>query len=326
MLRLTKILVIYRLTVDFCTLSENSVGGDRNMLKFLEHEKRISQESISVYHHPTAVAKTIFFYLYGAGNTVVNRFFFVTKNDCNNGFLVLCSVAGSGILKYRDQEHIVSPNTALFIDCTELWSLHYVKGECWNFVWIHFDGQNSLGYYRQYTKRHNYNLITLDEDSVLIASIREIIERHICPDNILECKSSHLITSILTEMIVKNTIGDDTISTIIPQYIHDAVFIIENEYEKNITLKEVSLRIGVSKYYLSREFKLYIGKNFSDYLRWYRLEQAKKLLRERDFSVEQICYMCGMHTVSHFIKTFRIREGVTPLSYRKISRQWKTDH
>jgi|GEM_PF-1824836 len=287
------------------------------MNRFLENNIKLAQTCEKIYCNPSGIAKSIYFYLHGIGDCIVEEAMMVSqKKHCDHGYLILCSLTGHGILHYRQQAHTISPLSALFIDCSEPWYIKTEQKEAWHFLWVHFDGQSCLGYFRQYTRRHYYNLISLEETSPLTSSFYKLMELQQTPDSALECKTSQLLGDMLTEMILKNGM-DDSINHVIPKYIHDAAFIIENEYDRQILLSEVAARVGVSIYYLSREFKSHTGKTFTNYLAWFRIEQAKKFLRESDLSVEQICYRCGMHTVSHFINTFRIHEGLTPLAYRK---------
>lgn len=50
---------------------------------------------------------------------------------------------------------------------------------------------------------------------------------------------------------------------------------------------------------------------------FYRLNIAKQLLLESDFSITEIAYRCGFSDASYFSKVFRSSVGVSPLEYRK---------
>jgi len=66
----------------------------------------------------------------------------------------------------------------------------------------------------------------------------------------------------------------------------------------NLTLGEVADFFYVSKSFLSRVFQELTGQQFSVYLRSVRMEQACRLLRETDMTVEQIVEKCGLRDLS----------------------------
>ena len=54
-----------------------------------------------------------------------------------------------------------------------------------------------------------------------------------------------------------------------------------------------------------------------DYLTQCRMEQAKKLLDETDYSIKQICEMVGYMNVPGFRSKFKEYYGVNASEYRK---------
>ncbi|MBQ3890330.1 MAG: helix-turn-helix transcriptional regulator, partial [Lachnospiraceae bacterium] len=70
-------------------------------------------------------------------------------------------------------------------------------------------------------------------------------------------------------------------------------------------------------YYLSRIFKENTKENFIDYLTKLRIEKAKDLLNSTQYSMKEICTMCGYSDPNYFSKSFRKNVGVTPTEYRE---------
>ena len=83
-----------------------------------------------------------------------------------------------------------------------------------------------------------------------------------------------------------------------------------------LTLKTIADSLCISQSYLSRQFRQLTGQSFSDYLRTTRLDRACRLLRETDFTVEQIMHRCGMRDIPSFYRSFRAYTGKTPNRYR----------
>ena len=67
----------------------------------------------------------------------------------------------------------------------------------------------------------------------------------------------------------------------------------------------------------SYEFKQYTGKNFVNYLKELRIEEAKRLLATTDEKVVEISQMVGYDNEKHFMKIFKSICGVSPSEYRK---------
>lgn len=88
-------------------------------------------------------------------------------------------------------------------------------------------------------------------------------------------------------------------------------------HRENINRDRMAEQVNLSPGYFSNLFRAEVGMSFSDYLIQVRIENAKRLLRRFDLSVEGISRECGFHSLAHFSRTFKERCGVAPLRYRK---------
>lgn len=91
---------------------------------------------------------------------------------------------------------------------------------------------------------------------------------------------------------------------------------IHQNYEKKLTLSEIARAAGVSEREASRCFKKSTGQSPVGYLIAFRLNEAKKLLRESDLSITEIGLRCGFSDSAYFGKVFRAAYGITPGTYR----------
>ncbi len=69
--------------------------------------------------------------------------------------------------------------------------------------------------------------------------------------------------------------------------------------------------------YLSRCLKKHTGMTTLAYLNYVRIEEAKKLLLNSNFTLQQIAEMTGIPQVNYFIRLFRKSVGVTPGVFRQ---------
>jgi len=93
---------------------------------------------------------------------------------------------------------------------------------------------------------------------------------------------------------------------------------IQNHFSEQITMEEVSGEVGLSCAYFSVLFKKAEGEGFAKYLTNIRIEEAKRLLRESQLTVAEICRGVGYHDLKHFTHIFEKATGVKPATYRKL--------
>lgn len=83
-----------------------------------------------------------------------------------------------------------------------------------------------------------------------------------------------------------------------------------------LSLEQISEYVNVSKYHLSREFKLYAGMTIFDAINLLRCANAKQLI-EKGMGVSAAALSCGFGNLSYFTRTFKKHFGITPSELRK---------
>jgi len=104
------------------------------------------------------------------------------------------------------------------------------------------------------------------------------------------------------------------------QQINKAFEYIEQNYPLHLTLKDVSNAVGFSEYHFSRLFKEYTGQSFLNYLNYYRVKQAEKLLKSTERPVLDIALESGFNSLATFNRIFKKLKGCSPTYYRKACR------
>lgn len=94
---------------------------------------------------------------------------------------------------------------------------------------------------------------------------------------------------------------------------------IETYYCSNITIKDICDAIYISPPYLQKIFLESVGETPYQYIMECRHRKAKEMLETTDDSIEEIARQCGFVNSSHFSTSFKQKEGVSPLVYRKSS-------
>ncbi len=94
-------------------------------------------------------------------------------------------------------------------------------------------------------------------------------------------------------------------------YITKAISYISNHFSEDITMATVANYVSMNYTWFSEKFKEQLGVNFNDYLKKFRMEQAKKLLEKGIYKVYEVASKCGFKDVKHFMKSFREMNGMS---------------
>lgn len=95
------------------------------------------------------------------------------------------------------------------------------------------------------------------------------------------------------------------------EYVHN------NYCHTDFKIKDVADKFYMSTSNLSHFFKQNNGNTISNYVTSLRIEEAKKLLRETLYPINEIVHRVGYSDISSFVRKFRNEVGMTPGSYRK---------
>lgn len=93
----------------------------------------------------------------------------------------------------------------------------------------------------------------------------------------------------------------------------------QENYSRQYSLDEVARLANFSPYYFIRIFKEYTGKSPYEFLLDIKLNEACRLLKEKNKSITEITHLCGFGNSSHFSTLFKRKVGVSPSEYRKQS-------
>lgn len=92
---------------------------------------------------------------------------------------------------------------------------------------------------------------------------------------------------------------------------------LEKHYNEVITRNDVEKLVHLNRDYINRKFKAATGYTLMEYIQYYRICMAKKLLRETKKTVSEICAEVGYDHPAYFSEIFRKRIGQAPLEYRE---------
>jgi transcriptional regulator GlxA family with amidase domain len=97
----------------------------------------------------------------------------------------------------------------------------------------------------------------------------------------------------------------------------EAVTLMETNIEEPLSTDEIAQLSGLSRRQLERLFKQYLGSLPSRYYLELRLQRARQLLLDTNYSIVQVGLMCGFSSGSHFSTAFGALFGNTPREERQ---------
>ena len=88
--------------------------------------------------------------------------------------------------------------------------------------------------------------------------------------------------------------------------------------DTNFKVDTLSNAMALSRTQLFRKIKSLTQMSPQQYLRFVRLETAKKLLqsKDKDLNVSEVCYAVGFASKSHFTRSFQKEFGFNPSEYK----------
>jgi AraC-like DNA-binding protein len=89
------------------------------------------------------------------------------------------------------------------------------------------------------------------------------------------------------------------------------------ENDNLLRIEDIASELKISLSYCNKVFKSVYNMSPRQYLSFKKLNEAKNLLANMEYSIEQISTMTGYYDVAHFSRQFKRWTGLTPSQYRK---------
>ena len=167
----------------------------------------------------------------------------------------------------------------------------------------------------RFLQRHDFSAININEflqKPIRPAKIDEIVRKYV---SAVESKAA------AEEKVESQNKDPATTKKVMYKEVSDALSYINSNFMESLSLEEVADTVYLSSSYLCRLFKKEVGMNFSSYLLFKRLEEAKRLLEETDMSVMRISGSLSFNDPSYFCRVFKKHTSLTPKEFRNDLRR-----
>lgn len=280
-----------------------------------KYEENIDENSLWITATPSPSTLSLPFFIVEAGHFIARKEYEL-KREHHNSFLLLYTLNGKGTISSGDTNLTLSPGTCVIIDC-HIPHEYYSASECWDFLWIHFNGSGSAPLFQILYPTVPQG-IKLDDSTAFEAILSKVISLTQNNDIVscMEISSQlhHIFHLLLQTMLAtEQNPQKDTYS----EYITKVIHYIQKNYSQPITIDDMIRNIPLSKYHFIRLFKRIMGVTPYHYLTNYRINCSKILLHSTKKSVAEIAEDCGFLDTSNFISQFKKHTGVRPTHYRR---------
>lgn len=100
----------------------------------------------------------------------------------------------------------------------------------------------------------------------------------------------------------------------------DAVEIVEEEFQSDLSLDDIARRVASSRRQLQRAYAEIGRTTFREHLTAVRMDRAAEMLQGRGLTVREVAHRVGYRQPAQFAKAFRRHHGLAPSDFRASRR------
>lgn len=94
-------------------------------------------------------------------------------------------------------------------------------------------------------------------------------------------------------------------------------YVLEHYDDINLNVEDIGEKFGFVPRYISKIFKDETGEGLLDYINRMRIQESKKIMKNKNLVLEDVASQVGFTNVNSFIRVFKKYEGITPGKYRE---------
>ena len=239
--------------------------------------------------------------------------FFTQRKDYNS-YLILYTYNGNGLLEYLDKIYTLSEGDGFFIDCN-IPHRYQTYGNHWKHSVLHLNGPLLSHIFNQYIQNGSA-VFSQPVIGKYQTALENLLTLYSTAQPYRDLYASNRISNILLDLL-STSYSNNERNSLVPETLQYLIEYMEHHFSSDLTLDFLSEFSGISKYYLSREFKRYTDFSLYDYLIQLRIDHAKSLLQSTTLPANKIAHSVGIHDANNFTNLFKKKVGMTPGQYRK---------
>lgn len=184
-----------------------------------------------------------------------------------------------------------------------------------NFLNEHYPKEYQNQYWNlDYQNYHFYN--NADLTTTINKLLKECMSTSITKDVLADLTLQELLVRIIQTQNIKSLDNGMVIQS--NHLIFEMTEFIRLNLKENISLKTLSDKACMSTVSFYRFFKRELGMSPIEYILNEKIKHAKKLLRNPELQINEICYLVGFEDANYFTRLFKKHEGITPKQYQML--------
>lgn len=258
-------------------------------------------------------ARTLPFFLFGIGGSEYQGY--VDRPDGYKWDQILFCASGSGRLKYDEKEVKIVAGDYFFLPKNKPHA-YYPDRELWDVRWTAFEGSACDEILVRFGMTKPIVITPADETTMERIFDKMIISQE---NDILYC--DYICSGLVYDYLIEfhrimdadaDSARSKQLSMLLPvlRYMHD-------NFRRDISMTQLSSIIGITPQHFCRVFRKTMNARPNEFLTQIRLDEAKRLLAEKDVSVTDAAEKSGFRDAGYFSTVFRKHEGMSPAQYKK---------
>lgn len=242
----------------------------------------------------------------------VNDLYRINRLYGSSDSLLLLTISGRGELHIGSRQYIATPGTIAVIPHDMYSAYNSIRGEIWEFDWVHYYGIHSDAITADIVKNNDYLFnMSLQEIDVMFRPFTENRTNEI--DG--ELAEFEALYHILHGLLRRSAhIQHDQAQNHI---LYECMRIINQDNSTILSLEELSKECHYSKEYIIRTFKKATGMTPYHYHKLLVLKRSCDALIAGSQSIHEIAQICGYQNTSSYSTEFKKQFNISPLNYRK---------
>lgn len=257
------------------------------------------------------------FYVTGVG--VIDTEWHVKREEGFPYYQVIYCVRGQGKLIIDGQEFVIEAGQGFYLP-KDYPHEYYATQDIWETHWVTFDGRE-VPELMKTIDFPNWRVYDISNVSAIDAILKKML--YLLKTNYYY--SGHQCSAMMYQFLLElnryvNLQNSPNESYKLKQ-LQPVIDYIDNHYMEEIELKQLSDVIGLSPQYLCRLFKDCLNLRPFEYLARKRIQEAKTLLLEEKFTINEIARTVGYNDCSYFCAVFKRHEMLSPAEFRTLHKK-----
>lgn len=122
----------------------------------------------------------------------------------------------------------------------------------------------------------------------------------------------------LLKIIINDSLINNKETNFMSLNTRKAIEHIHKNFDTNISTDFMADQLNINKCYFCNLFKKETGLTFTNFLKKFRVEKSKELLKNSNLSILDVAISVGFNSQNYYSMSFKKLNNITPLEYRNL--------